>query len=291
MDTKSSILFTLTIVCWTVASTAQYVPRTKRSKNTSQNVEDKTLKIPSIYIKKGEEFIVPKTVLLCDSLIMEDKATLKAAASLKSLMIYANYCKIGNQCVISTRGRDGQQNTQVPVRGEPGADAAKVNLHLNIYALGSLTIDARGGNGGNGQIPGIYGAGGHVNIAYYAPFVVNISKKKARRRKKAVIVVRNKKGRMNLYKLRKLRDQEESNLMDGNNKLVRVRRQVNPKTKKTTIITHKQDNSIRQPPTPKNFGKYGNMVSETEKERLKKKDGTLSFKRLKDPMRPKAIKF
>ncbi|OJJ22903.1 hypothetical protein BKI52_00700 [marine bacterium AO1-C] len=286
MNTTLPILLTLNIVFWSATSQAQYVPQTKR-----QTEATNTARLQSIHIQEKQELVISTPVVFCDSLLMEDEATLKAAASLKSLTIYAQYCKIGTHCIISTRGRNGAQNVQVPVQGESGAKAADVNLHLNIYALGSLTIDANGGNGGNGEIPGLYGSGGHVNIVYYAPFVVNISKRKRRKRKKAVIVVRNKKGRMNLSKLRKLRDQEESNQLDGNSQLMRIKRTVDPKTKKTTISTRHNDNSIRAIAPPKNFGKNGTLVSATEKERIKKKDGKLSFKRLKDPIRSGAIKF
>ncbi|OJJ22905.1 hypothetical protein BKI52_00710 [marine bacterium AO1-C] len=167
MDIKLITAIITFITCGLANTYAQYIPKSYRKSNT---------KLHTIKIKKGDEVLVKRSSLFCDTLIMEDESTLKIPYQAKSFTLYAKYCKIGKQCMISSRGKDGKKQ-QLPTNlGEPGSNAAHINLYLNIQELGYLTVDATGGNGGSGRLPGIYGAGGHVNLHYYSPLILKVKK-------------------------------------------------------------------------------------------------------------------
>ncbi|HAS39038.1 MAG TPA: hypothetical protein DCS93_01100 [Microscillaceae bacterium] len=227
MYPKLTTALIILLTCWGMNTKAQYVPKTQR-KSTSQ--------LHTIKIKRGEQITVKRSTLYCDTLIMEEESTLKVPHTFISFTLYAKYCKIGNGCVISSRGRNGKvgvvgkYNDQGRWQGkiaEAGSNAPHLNLYLNIYALGNLIIDATGGNGATAQtplnhtsdngkhnllqpltrFPGVCGSGGNVNLQYYSPLIVSFKKKdlkhqrkrkRKKRQKKNQIIVGNTIGTMNL---------------------------------------------------------------------------------------------
>ncbi|HAS39040.1 MAG TPA: hypothetical protein DCS93_01110 [Microscillaceae bacterium] len=195
MYTKLLITIIALLTCWVDNSQAQYIPKSQRKTH---------MKLHNIKIKQGEQAFVRRAVVYCDTLIMEDESILKVPHNLRSFTLYAKYCKIGKQCQILSRGKNGKRVVaKTPHIGESGTDAPQINLYLNIYALESLTVDARGGDGGKGKKLGIHGSGGDVNLHYFSPQIIEIQKnrnydtknKKIRSIKPTIVVV-NHKGRM-----------------------------------------------------------------------------------------------
>ncbi|OJJ22904.1 hypothetical protein BKI52_00705 [marine bacterium AO1-C] len=178
---------------------AQFVPKNQRKSQ---------VKLQTIKIAKRAQATVKQPVLYCDTLIMEDGATLKVPYTLKSFTLYAKYCKVGNNCTITSRGKSIESLDIFRELGKAGSNAAHINLYLNIYKIGHLTIDATGGNGEKGRLPGIYGAGGNVNLNYYSPVIIKIKKHrratrsfsdkivKRRKHNHPTIIVKNKVGWM-----------------------------------------------------------------------------------------------
>ena len=287
MNIHFTFLFTTIIYLWPFIGVGQYTPKHQRNIRAS-NYE----MLKSLRVEKKQKLTILKPVLICDSLIMKDGSIIQTTDSISSFTIYARYCTIGKNCIISTKGRNGLQNAKTPTHGEWGSNGAHINLYLNIYALGNLTIDTQGGNGGNGYLPGVYGAGGDVKLEYYAPFIINISKKRRRRRKHTPsIVVYTKKGRMNLTRLRKLRDAQSRNQLNANNPLVRIDRSYNPTTKTTQISTPYSNRIKINNQIPNSIGNLKPWIKRIEQARLKRKDGEINFKRIDSPIKSEAIKI
>jgi len=186
MNTPLIILCTLITVLASTQSHAQYVPKSERKS---------VIKLHSIKIKKGKEVTARRSVIYCDTLIMEDQSVLKIPHTFKSFTLYAKHCLIGKQCTIFARGKNGKVSSQAISVGESGTDAPHLNLYLNIFKLGNLTVNATGGNGGTGKLPGVYGSGGNVSIIYFSPLVVNLNTKR-RQNKAPEIFVKNSLGKM-----------------------------------------------------------------------------------------------
>lgn len=101
-------------------------------------------------IPKRETWIALVDSVYADTLILEDKSTLRFSSA--SILI-AEHAFVGEKCLITSAGADG--------RGPGGSGEAGQNLSLVIvfHEVGSLTIDTRGGSGQKGS-PGASGANG-----------------------------------------------------------------------------------------------------------------------------------
>lgn len=150
---------------------AQYVKRSKRHKKNFIN---------KIEIKPKDIFIVNKSLVLCDTLVMHDKATLKIRSA-KPFVMYARVVKIGKKCLIDASGDHGTLNAP------SGKDGTHVSLQFNVYALGSLLIKTKGGDISRKnkrfvlykeprsiKLPG---SGGNISFYYYSPFAISLRKK------------------------------------------------------------------------------------------------------------------
>lgn len=146
---------------------AQYVPKTQRKgyKNSGK-----------IEVKRKQIYKVNKSFLVCDTLIMHDKATLKVIGQ-KRFVLYARYVTIGKKCVIDAQGANGNKK-------EPDAkNGTHLLLNMNIYALGNLLVKTQGGNvyqPRTSLIRNPYyerlrlgGLGGNVQFNYFSTLVIN----------------------------------------------------------------------------------------------------------------------
>ncbi|WP_018479747.1 hypothetical protein [Pontibacter roseus] len=123
--------------------------------------------IPRLEVAKGETYVVHENnILVVDTLIMHDKATIKFASDLPA-ELGARMAYVGDNCLITTKGADGKNSkasklglASLPGRpgtaaetGKPstdGEDGGHLELDMHFMELGRLTIDTRGGKGGNG---------------------------------------------------------------------------------------------------------------------------------------------
>lgn len=108
----------------------------------------------SIKVPRKEQWAVLTDSVYVDTLILEDKASLRF--SRHSIFIVEN-AFIGDECQLSSSGADGKN------AAASGADGYDLKLVVVFKALGSLVIDTHGGNGAKGQA-GSVGASG-VNIS------------------------------------------------------------------------------------------------------------------------------
>lgn len=122
--------------------------------------------IPKLVIAKGETYTVGlDNTLLVDTLVMHDKASIVFSSDTLGIL-KAKVALIGNKCVISAKGNDGQhalpvtrgenrtvfanKNLYNQQNGSPGQHGGDLFLYLHLEKLGSLTVDTRGGRGGDG---------------------------------------------------------------------------------------------------------------------------------------------
>ncbi|MBX0335164.1 hypothetical protein K3G39_18165 [Pontibacter sp. HSC-14F20] len=146
---------------------------------SSLTVQAQKSRISKLVIAKGETYTVgPDNILLVDTLIMQDKATIVFAPEMQGIL-QAHVAIIGDKCTVSSKGKDGA-STQVGIapkrqevrrnlantsttllngevinadpvdNGTRGQDGGNLKLSLHFEKLGSLIIDSRGGRGGNG---------------------------------------------------------------------------------------------------------------------------------------------
>lgn len=109
-----------------------------------------TTKLTKLEIKAKEVYIVgPENSLIVDTLIMHDKATIQFSPE-QAGVLKANVSYIGNKCIITSRGANGTHSTHNAL-GTAGQHGGNLAVTLNLQKLGSLTIDSRGGKGGNGS--------------------------------------------------------------------------------------------------------------------------------------------
>ena len=146
---------------------AQYVPKTQRKgyKNSG-----------TIEIKRKQTYKVNKSFLVCDTLIMHDKATLKVIGQ-KRFVLYARYATIGKKCVIDANGANGTSKKPEAKNG------THLLLNMNIYALGNLLVKTQGGNVYQPRhtlVKNPYyervrlgGSGGNIQVNYFSPLVIN----------------------------------------------------------------------------------------------------------------------
>lgn len=179
---------------------AQYIPKTQRKGyKTSGKIE----------IKRKQAYKVDKPLVLCDTLIMHDKSTLKIIGQ-KRFVLYARYVKIGKKCVIDANGTSG-------TRENPDATGGThLLLNMNIYALGNLLVKTKGGNVYQHRsilVRNPYyekvrlgGTGGNVQFNYFSPVVIN--RRKSSRKEAATVWFNTARGvsyippRPTVYKLK-----------------------------------------------------------------------------------------
>ncbi|CAM3765551.1 hypothetical protein POKO110462_18845 [Pontibacter korlensis] len=145
--------------------------------------------LSKLEVGQKETYVVAGNVLQVDTLILHDKATLKFPSGQQSSLKVA-HAVIGQQCTITAAGQDGSPG-RLNNNGGDGQDAGHLHLEMHLAKLGSLTIDTRGGKGGNGYVgkngmkasaplnaprtrtsgeigtaPGVGGNGGNVTLYY-----------------------------------------------------------------------------------------------------------------------------
>ena len=268
------IVFTVVSCLWIFGGQAQYIPGKAKQRK----------KISSIKVAANQQDTLRQPIVYCDTLILEESASLVVAPYIKSFTLYAQYCKFGKNSRIAGNGLNGKSQVAEPIQGEWGQNAAQLNLYLNIYSLEHLIIEANGGNGANGKVPGIYGAGGNVHLSYYAPFVVNVSKKYRQRKRKSSIQVSNKTGVMNTRKLQKLIEADFREKANTNNP--------NLKHNVSNIVANQQNPSLPfgASNTPTENKKFKELAKMAEKEKNARKKGKISLNRYQNPLLLKDVK-
>ena len=106
--------------------------------------------ISKLVIKEKEVYQVgPDNILLADTLVMHRKASIQFNPELPAFM-GVNTAFIGKDCKIVAKGLDGSLR-RTGVRGSDGQDGNHAEINIHFETLGSLTVDARGGNGDTGE--------------------------------------------------------------------------------------------------------------------------------------------
>ncbi|OJJ22902.1 hypothetical protein BKI52_00695 [marine bacterium AO1-C] len=275
---NKGIFLTLVVCFWILGTYAQYVP----------NKTGKNKKISSIKVAAYQQDTITQPIMYCDTLIMGTSSALVLAPYVKSFTLYAKYCKFGKDCRISGNGINGKNKISVPDKGEWGQNAAKLNLYLNIYSLEHLIVEANGGNGADGKVPGIYGAGGDINLSYYAPFVLNVSKKYRKRRRKPTIYVKAKTGYMNARKLQKIIQRANNEKANANNPTLNP---ANSVAKTNTAVTSLNQTSqlYGYNPNTHQYNQLKKLAKTAEKEKTKRKKGKIFLTRTQKPILPEDI--
>ncbi len=272
MNMKQFLLSIITLHLWMMGSQAQYVPPAQRKNNVPQGSSAKKTqklfsKFHTIKLRKRRQLTIIKPVVYCDTLILEDQSVIKISPGLPSFTLYAQYVKIGQNCLITSKGVDGKDGTHTHIHGKWGKNAVPLNLYLNIYELGNLSIDTRGGNGGQGFVPGIYGSGGNVRLIYYATNSVTFRESRKIRKNRGVIYIQNSHGTMNYGRLNEL----IANNPSARNKVYDPQtKQVKNQMQSSTIIGHRFNRDKRNPQL---------LATQAETERQRRKDGKFEFKR------------
>ncbi len=107
--------------------------------------------ISRLELKTGEVYQVgPDNTLIVDTLILHDKATIRFSAGREG-MLGARIAYVGKGCTITAKGADGENGNR-NVAGGNGESGGSLQIDLHFMTLGSLTIDTRGGDGGNGHV-------------------------------------------------------------------------------------------------------------------------------------------
>lgn len=106
--------------------------------------------IRKLEVPKKQVYIVAASHLQIDTLILHDKATLQFAPE-QQHTLKVKYSYIGDKCTITATGENGKHG-RLGVSGEGGSSGGSIALDMHFMKLGSLTIDTRGGNGGDGYI-------------------------------------------------------------------------------------------------------------------------------------------
>lgn len=296
MITHKTCLLTTICVLWAITSFAQYVPAKKRSNEKIKKKVNKPRrpqklfnKFYTVKLKKKRQLTIKKPVVFCDTLIMEDESIIKVSPELPSFTLYAHYVKIGKNCVISSRGKDGENATHNKMNGESGTNAIPINLYLNFNSLKNLTIDASGGNGGLGQVPGIYGSGANIKLIYYAPFAVSFRKPRRGKQRQATIFFKYKKGEMDTRTLNRLTSSSQDYRQ---RKVTNVMTVIDPHTGGYKTILDPGGTSANNISNKFNRHPNGNrdirnpkaLARIAENNRTKQKDGKFTFKRKQAPI-------
>jgi hypothetical protein len=113
------------------------------------SAQDKPAQISKLEIKEKEVYKADSAnVLRVDTLIMHDKSAI-FFSPMSNAVLEAKVAIIGNKCIISSKGWDGNNSSLYPY-GKDGTDGGNLTLVMGLERLGKLTIDARGGQGSQG---------------------------------------------------------------------------------------------------------------------------------------------
>lgn len=106
--------------------------------------------ISRLVINENEVYQVgPDNVLLADTLVMHDKATIQFNQGKPALM-GVNAAFIGRNCKVIAKGLDGSFR-RTDVYASNGQDGSPAEVNIHFVTLGSLVIDTGGGNGDTGE--------------------------------------------------------------------------------------------------------------------------------------------
>lgn len=286
MIVNKKSLFTLLFILQITVLYAQYVPKSKRAATPID-------KVPVLKIAAGQKLTITQPVVYCDSLIMENGAILKID-SVESFTLFAKHLYIGEKCVIDASGKDGKEGTYTNIHGEWATNAINLNLYLNIYALGSLKIDATGGNGGFGydvrhSVPGVHGAGGNVQLQYYAPFAVGFRKPRRKKKGDASIHVKTNRGSMDTGKLRRLSATKNPDLAGKNAQPLREVAHYDERSGKmiTRYVMNNQNPMNKNPHAASRDSRTSyNRIQTAKLADMLRKDGKFSFSRKETALSP-----
>ncbi|WP_299824333.1 hypothetical protein [uncultured Pontibacter sp.] len=116
-------------------------------------------------LKPGEEFTVaPGNILIVDTLVLHDNSAIRFNSS-KEAKLGARVAYVGEGCLITSKGADGVHGS-LNLSGAAGEDGANLEIDVHFMELGSLTIDTRGGAGGDGYV-GKHGAKAYSKTSSY----------------------------------------------------------------------------------------------------------------------------
>ncbi|PKV63302.1 hypothetical protein [Pontibacter ramchanderi] len=105
--------------------------------------------LSKLVVAKGETYVAgPDNIILVDTLIMQDRATIKFDPSQYGVL-EAKVAYIGQKCLISSKGTNGSKGNRENA-GSNGANGGDLTVSVHLAALGSLIIDTSGGDGGRG---------------------------------------------------------------------------------------------------------------------------------------------
>ncbi|MCX2740077.1 hypothetical protein [Pontibacter anaerobius] len=104
--------------------------------------------IGKLEVEKNEIYVAQATDLRIDTLILHQNASIRFAAGEHSTL-QVQHGFIGKDCVILSAGENGMRG-KLGADGIAGTDAGSLAIDIHLEQLGSLTIDTRGGNGGDG---------------------------------------------------------------------------------------------------------------------------------------------
>jgi hypothetical protein len=115
-----------------------------------------------IVVPEDGTLTLSKSSYKITSLILEDNSTLIISNNLKTCLIDAERIKVGRNCLIIAKGRDGANGAngknaqgygrqgEAGKKGAPGGDGVDLILSGEFRYFGSLKVISSGGNGGNG---------------------------------------------------------------------------------------------------------------------------------------------
>lgn len=179
----------------------------------------------SIVLRKGEVFKLNDAQLVIDTLIMNDGSQLVLNKRFEKVSIQVMYFSYGKDCMIQGEGKRGAGGTdgvkgatlgsrynssfatagdrsRTTVAARPGsAGGSGVNLSLQCNTVapqGKLTINLRGGNGGEGgdsgginSQSGVGGNGGDISLSFPQKFETTVSE---------TVIIQNEGGYSGLLK-------------------------------------------------------------------------------------------
>ncbi|MDX5437660.1 MAG: hypothetical protein LPK03_10720 [Pontibacter sp.] len=106
--------------------------------------------IGKLIVDKKKVFTAPVTHLRIDTLVLHNNASIQFAAG-ENNTLEVKHGYIGNNCSILAIGANGK-NGSLGSNGADGSAAGHLSLDIHLEQLGNLTIDTRGGNGGDGYV-------------------------------------------------------------------------------------------------------------------------------------------
>ncbi|MDO6390164.1 hypothetical protein Q4E40_08505 [Pontibacter sp. BT731] len=105
--------------------------------------------LPKLEITKGTTYVVGSgNMLQVDTLILHDKSSIRFTPGSKG-RLDAKVAYVGDACTITSKGLNGKHG-KPGTAGTNGEDGGSLEIAIHFIKLGSLAIDTRGGDGGNG---------------------------------------------------------------------------------------------------------------------------------------------